>query len=55
MQFNAEDHTNSLIAVFSKGSGSEYFRNFADESDSVRGSYIQNSEIPQLIHFLWAK
>jgi len=55
MQFNSKDHTNSLIPLFAKGAGSEYFRSFADELDSVRGSYIQNAEIPQLIHFLWEK
>lgn len=55
MKFNSPDHTNSLIPFFAKGAGSELYRNFADECDSVRGPYIQNSEIPQLIHFLWAK
>jgi len=55
MKFNSPDHTNSLIPFFAKGVGSELYRNFADERDSVRGPYIQNSEIPQLIHFLWAK
>jgi alkaline phosphatase len=55
MKFNSTDHTNSLIPFFAKGAGSELYRNFADEYDSIRGPYIQNSEIPQLIHFLWAK
>jgi alkaline phosphatase len=55
MQYNSKDHTNSLIAFFAKGPGSEYFRSFADEMDSLRGPYLQNSEIPQLVHFLWAK
>lgn len=55
MKFNSPDHTNSLIPFFAKGSGSELYKGFADEYDSVRGPYIQNSEIPQLIHFLWAK
>jgi alkaline phosphatase len=55
MKFNSPDHTNSLIPFFAKGAGSELYHNFADEQDSVRGSYIQNSEIPQLIHLLWPK
>jgi len=55
MQFNSPDHTNSLIPLFVKGTGSELFAGFADESDSVRGPYIQNSEIPQVIKFLWIK
>jgi alkaline phosphatase len=55
MKFNSTDHTNSLIPFFAKGAGSELYRSFSDEFDSVRGPYIQNSEIPQLIHFLWTK
>jgi alkaline phosphatase len=55
MKFNSPDHTNSLIPFFAKGTGSEFYRSFADEYDSIRGPYIQNSEIPQLIHFLWPK
>jgi len=55
MQFNAKGHSNSLIPFFSKGAGSELYHGFADERDSVWGPYIQNSEVPQLIHFLWSK
>jgi alkaline phosphatase len=55
MKFHSPDHTNSLIPFFAKGAGSELYHSFADEYDSIRGPYIQNSEIPQLIHFLWAK
>jgi alkaline phosphatase len=55
MQFNSSDHTNSLVPFFARGTGSEFFRNFADEQDSVKGPFIQNSEIAQLIHFLWPK
>ena len=55
MNFNSTDHTNSLVPFFAKGAGCELYNGFADEFDSVRGPYIQNSEISQLIHFLWAK
>jgi len=55
MQFNSPDHTNSLIPLFARGSGSELLAGFADERDSIRGPYIQNSEIPQLIKSLWGK
>jgi len=55
MNFNSADHTNSLIPFFAKGEGSEHYRDFADEQDSVRGPFIQNSEVAQLIHLLWAK
>ena len=55
MKYNSTDHTNSLLPFFAKGSGSELYRNWADECDSVRGSFIQNSEIAQLIHLLWGE
>ena len=55
IQFNSWDHTNSLIPFFSKGCGSDLYGIFADEKDSVRGAFIQNSEIPQLIFLLWGK
>jgi alkaline phosphatase len=55
MVFYSEDHTNSLIPFYAKGAGSELYRNFADERDSVRGPFIQNAEIAQLIHLLWVK
>jgi alkaline phosphatase len=55
MTFFSGDHTNSLIPFYAKGAGSELFNNFADERDSVRGPFIQNTEIAQLIHLLWVK
>ncbi len=55
MNFNTTDHTNSLIPFYAKGAGSELYRTFADERDSVRGPYIQNAEVAQLIKLLWNK
>ncbi len=55
MNFNSDNHSNSLVPFFANGSGSELYKMFADEYDSVRGPFIQNSELPQLIHFLWYK
>jgi alkaline phosphatase len=55
MKFYSTNHSNSLIALFAKGAGSEWFQRMADEYDRFRGPFIQNSEIPQLVHFLWAK
>jgi alkaline phosphatase len=55
MNFNSGNHSNSLIPFYAKGAGSKLYRNFADEYDSVRGPFIQNSEVAQLIHLLWAK
>jgi alkaline phosphatase len=55
MKFFTGEHTQSLVPLFAKGPGCELYRCFADEQDSVRGPYIQQSEIPQLIEFLWTK
>jgi alkaline phosphatase len=55
MNFFSDNHSNSLIPLFAKGPGSEWFRRLADEYDSVRGPFIQNSEIALLVHLLWAK
>jgi alkaline phosphatase len=55
MTFYSGDHTNSLIPFFAKGAGSELYRGFADERDSVRGPFIQNSEVAQLVKLLWVK
>ncbi|MCX7832948.1 MAG: alkaline phosphatase [Ignavibacteria bacterium] len=52
MKFYSDEHTNSLVPFFSKGIGSEIFHVFADESDPIRGKYIQNSEIAQGIILL---
>ncbi len=55
MNYYSGNHTNSLIPFYAKGSGSELYRNYADEYDSIRGPFIQNTEIAQLIHLLWIK
>jgi alkaline phosphatase len=55
MYFNSTNHTNSLVPFFAKGEGCELYRNFAEERDSVRGPYIENSEIAPVIKFLWTK
>lgn len=53
MNFYSGDHSNSLIPFFAKGAGSEFYQAFADERDSVRGPFIQNAEVAQLIKLLW--
>lgn len=55
MQFNSIHHTNVLIPLFAKGCGAELLNIMADEQDPVRGPFIGNSEIAQLIFFLWGK
>jgi alkaline phosphatase len=55
IQFNSDDHTNSLVPFFAKGAGSDVFRVMADETDTVRGPYIQNAEIAQGVFFMWGR
>ncbi len=45
MQFNYWDHTNSLVPLFAKGSGSELFSQYATHTDPVRGGYIDDTDI----------
>lgn len=51
MQWNSGDHTNSLIPLYAKGWGASLLNQFADETDPVRGRYIDNTELADL---LWA-
>jgi alkaline phosphatase len=53
MSYYSLEHTNSLVPFFAKGAASHMFNLFADEYDSLRGRYIQNSEIAQGIKALW--
>lgn len=54
-KWNSTNHTNSLVPFYAKGKGSEIFQLFADETDPVRGPFIQNSEIPQALFLMWGK
>lgn len=45
MQWNSGDHTNSLVPFFAKGAGSEWFHRFADQTDPMRGGYLDNAEL----------
>ena len=49
MQWNSGEHTNSLIPLYAKGDAARFFKVYADESDPVRGEYIDNTEIAKLI------
>jgi hypothetical protein len=49
MEWHSGDHTNSLIPFFAKGVGSDLFVMYADEHDTVRGTYIDNIEIAEAI------
>jgi alkaline phosphatase len=45
MQFDGPDHTNSLVPLWAKGDAGRLFREFAVNSDPVRGLYIDNTNI----------
>lgn len=49
MQWNSGNHTNSLIPFFAKGALGRFFNGYADETDPVRGEYIDNTEIARLL------
>lgn len=49
MWYYSGGHSNSLIPLFAKGAGSEWFSVFANEQDSIRGMYCDNTEIVQVI------
>jgi alkaline phosphatase len=49
MEWYSSSHTNSLIVVSAKGDAARMLREYADEADPVRGPYIDNSELGQVI------
>ncbi len=49
MKWNSGSHTNSLLPFFAEGFGSDIFLYYADESDPVRGQYIDNAELGQAL------
>lgn len=52
-QYYSTDHSNTLVPFFATGPNAEMFYHFADETDSVRGPYLTNSEIAIAIKMLW--
>jgi len=55
MEWHHDGHTNQLVPLFAKGVGSELFYLFADETDMIWGSYINNTEIAQIVFLLWGR
>jgi alkaline phosphatase len=49
MQWNSPNHTNSLIALSAKGDAARMFSRYADQYDPVRGRYLDNTEIADLV------
>ena len=42
-------HTNSLIPLFARGAGAERLADYADQTDPVRGPYLDNTEVAQVL------
>jgi alkaline phosphatase len=53
LQWNSDGHTNSLVPFFAKGAGSELFHHFADQTDPVRGKYLDNAELGQALFLMF--
>jgi alkaline phosphatase len=53
MEWHSRNHTNSLVPLFAKGAGAEQFKKTIDGNDSVRGPYIDNTDIANTIFILW--
>jgi alkaline phosphatase len=49
MEWHHDYHTNSLVPLYAKGYGSDRFAVLADETDPVRGLYLDIAEIGQLM------
>ena len=49
MEWHHDYHTNSLVPLYAKGYGSDRFAALADETDPVRGLYLDNTEIGLLM------
>ncbi|HWQ71961.1 MAG TPA: hypothetical protein VN370_06520 [Desulfitobacteriaceae bacterium] len=49
MEWHSTNHTNSLIPLFTKGDAAGLLRDYADQTDPVRGYYLDNTEIAKLI------
>lgn len=43
--WNTDHHTNSLIPLFTTGSGAELFNNYLSGMDPIRGNYLDNTDI----------
>ena len=49
LAFNATGHTNSLVPVYARGAGSEWLARFVIGDDPVRGAYVDNTGVAQVL------
>ncbi len=50
--WNTTGHTNSLVPLYAKGVGANYFTLFTTKEDPSRGKFLDNTQIFQVMH--WA-
>ena len=53
MEWHSKNHTNSLVPFFAKGPGSQFFKNALVGLDPLRGPYIDNTNVANIIFSLW--
>jgi alkaline phosphatase len=49
MEWHSTGHTNLLIPLYAKGDAAAQFAPLADETDPLRGAYVDNTEIAQVV------
>jgi len=49
MEFHSGSHTNALIPFYCKGPGSDRYAFVADETDAVRGRFVNNTECASVL------
>lgn len=47
--WQSDEHTNSLVPLFARGAGAQQLVERADASDPVRGAYLDNTEVAQVV------
>ena len=52
MEWHSGNHTNSLMVLSAKGDAARMFKRYADQYDPVRGWYLDNTELAELV--FWA-
>ena len=48
--WNSTGHSNSLVPLYAKGAGSEMLADYATMTDTVRGAYLDNTKIAEVLH-----
>ena len=55
LSWNSGGHTNGLVPVFAQGAGAKELERLADSTDPVRGDYLDNTDLANLLlEDLWA-